>query len=69
MPADINEVQEAMRVWEQAHAEMQIYFAEQDILKPACWERWTALVEAETLARNQALTALNDYHDTQAGGL
>jgi len=64
---DMTQVQEAMRVWDEAHAQMQGYLKENDVLVPKNWERWNQLMEAENLARTQAITAVNAYHDARSG--
>ncbi|AZG08181.1 hypothetical protein EGT29_09960 [Pigmentiphaga sp. H8] len=57
----INDVQDAMRVWDEAHVAVHDYFGNNDILDPHCWTRWQDLVETENLARTQALTTINSY--------
>lgn len=57
----LNDVQDAMRVWDEAHAAVHDYFGNNDILDPHCRMGWQDLVETENLARTQALTAVNSY--------
>lgn len=59
---DINDVQEAMRKWHEAHTAMLDFYEEKNILESSNFPTWQALRAAEEQARIEADALIAEAH-------